>query len=92
MDLLVYFLIFLGGFYIPPFFPSHIAPLLEIKFLLEGRDPVVLGVDYMIRKGGKTEFTYLLLYKEPLIVYLLSLRLYDYIVLYMKYQDNDGIC
>lgn len=80
MNLLVYFLIFLGRFYIPPVFPSHIAPLLEIKFLVEGRDPVELGVDYMIRKGGKTELTYFLLYKEPLIVYPASLRLYDYIV------------
>ena len=28
-------------------FLSHIAPLLEIKYLIEGRDSVTLGVDYM---------------------------------------------
>lgn len=35
------------GVYVPLFFASHIALLLEIKFLVDGRDPVVLGVDYI---------------------------------------------
>ena len=37
-------------------------------------------------KVGKTELIYLLLHEEPLTAYLVRLRLYDYIVQYLKYQ------